>query len=930
MSAMPVGYGSFSGLRRKSVTLLCVLLASTTAMGITVYVDSYSVHEWTKSVDSIGPIGMTVTDDQDNVDNILGDVQEIPGVESAEMIEYAYGEMTNLNDTPENPWDYYSDTCRLGIPHEDYMTTFQGAYDFTSGGIPETDDGIALHHQFADQLNARVGDSVVYVQQQGMVAVTLDLEVVGIFSFASETEGSQYYDYYNEMHALVASSHFGVFMGDIKIHVGVDQTQLSPFNARGSLDFVMQIAENIRLLDSDYDGAFGFSRYYVQNEAANGINQYLNWQMSTRIAQLMGGGGAILLVCMVILLAIRYNVNERRFESTMLMSRGAAKSDIENIILKELFKLSIVGTILGVGVGILLSRIALGSVGFFQFDINLILNEPMLITMESLLISVFVGIFLPLLCYIGYNFFFSTKKRVEEGTGKLSKLTRVFKFLRWDFLLLIGSGLLLIALTASGSLLRLIPLLSFVIVLTPLAMFVGLGSILIKALRRGANTIAKGMSVAVGPLSSSVGIRRIGKDASSAGTAILVLVLAMSFAWTNAIIASSMPLTKTNQAKFAFGADATFHLDSSASNQWANFTQNVTNHELTESVTRLSIVQLYLSAQSDDNIDAIGMDPAEYSRIGYDYDGTRLNESALSEMLLALELNPTGAIVSQDIAESYDLSIDDSLRGFSEYGSDDRSVFAFKVIGIYNALSDARFTDTGTLGTYYSYYSEVVGSRNIWVNSEYLESQIFLENESYNILCASTVDGANGTALVADVLDSGGWSVLNNQNWASVSFDVELYLSQTTYHMDRAVSTMTTIASVAIIFGAFTIYAFEGITARRREIALLRAIGADMSQVIKAQIAELLVLALVSFGLLAIYGPLHITNALMNYSSSTYTFPEPVFITVPYMMLLEIALFFIGSILIFVIAIAALSSRINLSESLNSSWAESGPYGGDV
>jgi hypothetical protein len=48
MAAQPAGYEAFHSLRRKGVTVLCFLLASTMAIGITVYVDSYSVHEWQK------------------------------------------------------------------------------------------------------------------------------------------------------------------------------------------------------------------------------------------------------------------------------------------------------------------------------------------------------------------------------------------------------------------------------------------------------------------------------------------------------------------------------------------------------------------------------------------------------------------------------------------------------------------------------------------------------------------------------------------------------------------------------------------------------------------------------------------------------------------------------------------------------------------
>ena len=190
-------------------------------MGITVYVDSYSVHEWTKLVDSVGPISMTVSGY--SVADVLDDIQEISGIESAEIIEYTNGEMLNLNYSGPDEWGYYSSWCRLGVPSEDYMTAFQGAYEFISGHIPETEDDIVLHHRFATELNARVGDIVAFTQHEGTAIGTLYLEVVGTYSYISETEEMTYYGYYESMNAFVIHSYSDLVTEDITIDIGVDQ-----------------------------------------------------------------------------------------------------------------------------------------------------------------------------------------------------------------------------------------------------------------------------------------------------------------------------------------------------------------------------------------------------------------------------------------------------------------------------------------------------------------------------------------------------------------------------------------------------------------------------------------------------------------------------------------------------------------------------------
>ena len=86
MSAVPVGYEAFHSFRRKGVTLLCFLLASAMAMSVTVYVDSYSVHEWERLID-VGPVALIVSDRYNvGLEGRLDDVQAIDGVTKAAIL----------------------------------------------------------------------------------------------------------------------------------------------------------------------------------------------------------------------------------------------------------------------------------------------------------------------------------------------------------------------------------------------------------------------------------------------------------------------------------------------------------------------------------------------------------------------------------------------------------------------------------------------------------------------------------------------------------------------------------------------------------------------------------------------------------------------------------------------------------------------------
>jgi ABC-type antimicrobial peptide transport system permease subunit len=165
--------------------------------------------------------------------------------------------------------------------------------------------------------------------------------------------------------------------------------------------------------------------------------------------------------------------------------------------------------------------------------------------------------------------------------------------------------------------------------------------------------------------------------------------------------------------------------------------------------------------------------------------------------------------------------------------------------------------------------------------------------------------------------------------YASVSLEVSRYLSQTAFQIDRSVDTMLTVATTAIILGGFVIYAFEGIRNRRREIALLRAMGADRRDVLKVQAAEMLVLMFIGLILLIGYSPLLIVNTLMTYSTTSYIFPVSIYAVIPYSQLGVIFIFFTAMVSIFIIAVAALGTRVRLSEALNAAWAETGIMWGE-
>ncbi|MFW9769595.1 MAG: hypothetical protein ACFFEM_12305, partial [Candidatus Thorarchaeota archaeon] len=297
-----------------------------------------------------------------------------------------------------------------------------------------------------------------------------------------------------------------------------------------------------------------------------------------------------------------------------------------------------------------------------------------------------------------------------------------------------------------------------------------------------------------------------------------------------------------------------------------------------------------------------------------------------------------GAIISEDIAREYDLEIGDILRAtdFSE----EAIAFSFRVVGIATALPEMPGDDTFY---YYDYYivpppgpfyptMGMIGQERVMINREYLRTLYGTLNNTENFLCVSTRVNSNGTEIVNSLLESGGSRVLDQDLWESVTSERDEYLNDATYRNNRSVDTMMTVLTVGTIMGAFAIYAVEGVRARKREIALLRSTGADTGLIVRAQGAEMMILMLFSFVVLAGYSPLFLSTSVSSAgaSGSFYVYPISVFPQIPWFTIFTVLAFFVISILLFIGIVSILSSRINLAETLNASWSEAAPYGEDL
>ncbi len=916
MAAVPVEYEAFLSLRRKVVTLVCFMLAASMAMGISVYVDSYSIYEWDRLTD-VGPVAMTVGSYDLELDT--GPIEAIPGVERVAKMQFWDAELSTVGGGGWTQYDY----GRIVVLNENLNETFPGLCEVELGRLPVGDNEVALDADVAEQLEAVLGTyvNVTFGYNWGDIR---QLEVVGIL------EKVGIYGIYYRC-ALVSMTDLPEDVQE-QIIVDVDRTSITAFDAGGSIAYLNSIVEQIKDLDPLYDPQYYWSsRIYVENILGSAVQGYVYYRLSMKVSQFVRAGGVMLLVVLVMFLAIRHNINERRYEASMLASRGAPSSMINHAILRELVVTSLAACFLGLGLGIAISRIGFAATGFLEFDLTRLWTEPFLVSTDSLALSGVVGFLFPLLAYGLYKGGYSTKRRFTASEGKLAKMARLMKLIHWDLLVVILSILVLVVVQSLWGELRgsyiIAPFLEVFLTMTPLALFLGVSSLFVKVLRGVSNRLSNVFSRVVGPIPAFVGIRRIGKEASSAAPVAMVLVLAISLTWSSAALSASLPVTKLDQARFAFGGDLKFIAPTSNVSEYNEFLANVSNHPQVEAAADLAITYTYLAAHSYEYVNLVAMNPTDFRQVGYDHLGLPLNESSLSSYLEQLIVVPGGAIITNDIATDYDMAVGDVLRVFPDMGNVSQ-ILSFTVLGIANALPNAAYTDTGSSAVYWPYYlSSLVGGLTIWTNQAYVSGLVDIARYFSHVVCVRTRANANSTQVGIDISRQAGSTALY---WCSAESEVTQYISRTSFLLDASVDNLLTVGTILTIFGAFSVYVAEGLQSRKREIALVRALGADTRLVASAQAAEMLVLSLVSFLLLALMAPVFIVNSVLTYRTSYYIFPTPAHLVLPWALMGSILALFLVSVVVFVVVVASLASRVNVAAALNAAWAESAPYGGET
>ncbi|MCF2137977.1 MAG: hypothetical protein K9W43_12155 [Candidatus Thorarchaeota archaeon] len=933
MALAPVERDAFQGARRKGVTLLCLLMGSAIFSGMFIYIDSYSVYRWNDFISDDAP-AMIVTGPHST--QALSRVKSYSAV--TRLTAFWTGEASyEVPSDGSTPWSRYATVIAYN------KTSFQQYSDFatlTLGRFPGSVTEVAVGIWRAQYENIRINDYLnLTLSYQGIQTSNFTVRVVGLYT-TNMLSDINFYSYNQYLGDLIVDQ--GLFTGHYcsinrdTVLIDIDRSPLSPLDRSASYSYVKKIENNVmEKFDPNYDPTRSWnSDYSMSPILSSSIASYTQWIMMTRFSELLRNTGVLLLFILTIMIAVRYNVNDRRYESEMLIARGASLASTQMMTYKEIMALSVIASIGGLGVGVVLSRFGLISPGFLMYDLSLFTSTPLLISMDSIILSVILTVLLSFFGITGYLIVLAPKPRKEERVSKLAKLGRFLTLIRWDVLTIILTSLFMLSLYQSGNTILSYGFLALFIYigigLTPLILFLAVTNLYMKWIRGISYRLSLFLKRVFGKIPSMIGVRRVGRRSSSAVPVTMIIVLAISIAWTNAVVNSSLPATKMSQAHYAFGSDLSFQLDSFAQANWTNFIGNLSTYEGIESFTQISCFSVSLDSDQQHSASVVGMKPPEFIETGYDTNGQPMKTSPLRPVLERLAKTPHGAIITENLASTLSLSEGNIIRGFTS-SSGNTTVTSWSVIGIADALSPLTLTDTGTEIYGWSPYTyRLVGLNTIWANWDYVQT---LANSSWDVtykVLVHSSSGVNSTELAERIVDD--WQGVLQLTTPYVSDDVELqnYKYHSTYMFDGAIDTISVIGSIVVLFVVFILYGTEDIHNRRREIALLRAMGTGQKGVQRVQVAEMLTILLTSTLLLLLFAPIFIYNAMLNTSPSFYQWPFLSTITLPVWHLVGIFFTFVISIVLFVILVARYGAKINLAESLNTTWTGVTPLGGEL
>ncbi len=760
---------------------------------------------------------------------------------------------------------------------DDFIVNFPEEFEIVEGRYPQNSSEIALTYADAAEWNIPIGRMMNYTHTLNGEKRTIF--VVGFFKL-------EYYDAMRyataKIIAIVASDVLNPLAIKTLGYIDVDRDILSPLDPRGSLGLLLGIENSItRASPSD----LSYSDYYVDNYLAMGVQSYLDSLNLQRIRQISRTQALLLLAGILSFLAVRFNITSREAEMEFHMMRGASRIRILRSTMVELWILSILSSALSIVLGLFLSGLAGSSNGYLDFSLEDSFGSPLLLTNDTVIALGLTGLALPAIGYLTHKTI-RTGTSVETEHSQLAKLVRNIRLVRWDVATVLLVVLLILTMYIGGQNVSgnaaLLLLASFV----PIPLFLAIASMFKKSIVPLTKPLSRLLGNVTGKISATVGIRGVAISDNMALPVILIVSLVLSSCFISNVVATSLPNTHLFQTRYLIGGDLSFHLDNGESARWSDFSEAVLQQEDAVSASLVSMGLLSLSEGIEGIVEFIAISPEQYRHVGYSHTGEELDSSSQNELLLDLEVNPEGAILTSDIASEYNLVLGDTLRAFS-FG-DTSITTEFNIVGVTDAIPRPKVISQVTS-------ESVVGTRKVWLNRSHLGALVDLNATAETFLCVRVSHNANATEIGKDALVDYE-SVIHSQNeWSSATAELDSFYALPSYSIDRAIDNMLTINLAFCMFAVLIAFQVNRQCIDRGSNALLKLMGAPRKLLVRTRCAEVLAVILFSFFLVAIFSSISIANTLrielLEYSTWLYTFPVSIFAFANWSSYLWVALF---------------------------------------
>lgn len=864
--------------KRRSITLISFFLITSLLASVSIFIDSNSIQSW-KDNTNTGEVAMMVQGD--SLDTIADKIQNVPYVANTGIAETAKAYLRmDKNDvfvgSPDDPLDPMFLMVGQAFSLETgFVSKFPNEFAIVEGRYPQNSSEIAIPEADAQRWSIHIGRMMNY--SHGLNEEKRTVFCVGFFVVANNSLRATT----TNAIAIVTSEVLNPEIKQTKVYVDVDRSIVSIFDPVGSLERLGIIEKNILELNPE---AARYYQIYISDFLETGINSYVDSLTVERYRQISRAQNIILISGMLTFFSTRFNISMREKESGMLVARGVSRRRYVRIILTELIALSISAGLLGLLAGSVLKQIVTLSIFNSNQSSMSIYCSSTLISLDTILFVVLTSILLPIFGYVSNEMVQSGKQRKVEH-GRVAKLVKGIKMIRWDVTVIVVIILLTLSPFSNIQLIENNSLLLIIFTMSPIVLFLALASFLSKSLvllTRIISGVAKRSGIGI---CSVLGIRSLDRTIRFSLPAILILSLIFGIILNSSAAAESIPVTKRYNSQFLIGGDISFSLDREQSDQWINFTQAVRLQEETAEVSLVSIDKLSLSEGKAGLVEYIAIDPIEYSHVGYTCNGISLDKSNQNGLLTQLQENPEGAILTSDVANGYGLSIGDTLRVFS-FGIDSQTV-EFNIIGIISTISRPQVLGRPPL-------ESVEGYTRIWLNRNYLTSLVNLNDTDYTFLTVRTQSGVNGTQFGQYVLDDLGFTNIIDEGWSAVSTELDAYLHQQDYLLDRAIDSLQSFQMIFWLAVIVLIYESSRRYLDSTRDTILDTMGATKWQLTKIHFSEIIALILISTIITIIFAPVFVTTTLklasIQYQDWAYRFPAELFIQIDIMSLLSLGI----------------------------------------